>query len=63
MHLFTAFLLTALPASSVSAASYQKTDGTIVDPIMSISQSSPIGYSGNNLEPDADLANADLHDA
>ena len=63
MRLTTLFLIAAFAASTVGAASYQKTDGTIVDPIMSISQSSPIGYSGNNLEPDADLANADLHDA
>jgi len=32
MRLFAMYLLAALAVSSVSAASYQKTDHTIVDP-------------------------------
>jgi len=36
MRLFTLFLLAALAASSVGADSYQKTDGTIVNPILNI---------------------------
>ena len=62
MRLVTLFLIAAFAASTVGAASYQMTDGTIVDPIQSI-----VGgihsYSGINLEPNADLANAYLERA
>jgi hypothetical protein len=34
MRLTTLFLIAAFAASTVAAASYQKTDGTIIDPIM-----------------------------
>ena len=34
MRLTTRFLIAAFAASTVDAASYQKTDGTIVDPIL-----------------------------
>ena len=44
------------------AATYIKTDGTIVDPIMDI-YGSPHSYSGNNLEPSADLFRASLSSA
>ena len=57
MRLVTLFLIAAFAASTVDAASYQKIDGTIVDPILNI-----IGgihdYSGINLEPGADLSGA-----
>ena len=33
MRLTTLFLIAAFAASTVDAASYQKTDGTIVDPL------------------------------
>jgi hypothetical protein len=36
----------------VHAASYQRTDGTIVDPIQSVN-GGDLGYSGNNLGPGA----------
>ena len=61
MRLTTLFLIAAFAASTVDAASYQKTDGTIVDPIMEESPYSPHSYSGANLEPDADLYYAGLY--
>jgi hypothetical protein len=36
MRLTTLFLLATLVATSASAASYQKNNGTIVDPIQSV---------------------------
>ena len=57
---FLAMVLTGLLTGSVAeAASYQKKDGTIVDPILDrlgLTDS----YSGPNLEPDANLRLADL---
>ena len=59
---FLATVLTGLLAGSdAEAASYQKTDGTIIDPILDKSGAAH-SYSGH-LEPDADLANADLYGA
>ena len=61
MRLVTLFLIAAFAASTVGAASYQKTDGTIVDPILfnsnpwGPSPGEPHSYSGVNLEPDAYL--------
>ena len=56
------FLVMCITSSLARAASYQKTDGTIVDPILD-----PSGglhsYNGNNLEPGANLADADLYGA
>ena len=66
MRLVTLFLIAAFAASTVGAASYQKNDGTIVDPILSWwhgsnpSTMEPHSYSGANLEPGADLSGADL---
>ena len=57
--------LVTLASSSAFAASYQRTDGTIVDPI----QCWDFGcvgnhpYSGNNLEPGADLDGANMSNA
>ena len=51
-----------LSAGSASAASYQMTDGTIVDPIQN-TYGGDSAYSGNNLEPGADLQLANLRDA
>ena len=53
------------------AASYEKTDGTIVDPILNLQEAccywpwipTPHSYSGNNLAPSADLTNANLSNA
>ena len=50
--------------SSARAASYQKTDSTIVDPIqISSIEGGNHGYDGENLEPNADLVGVDLHQA
>ena len=54
--------VTLLGGSIVQAASYEKKNGIIVDPILDI-YGSPHSYSGNNLEPNADLFNADLTNA
>ena len=62
MRLFTLFLLATLVATSASAASYQKTDGHIVDPIQSVG-GRDLPYAGNNLEPYADLPFARLREA
>ena len=59
MRLVKLFLLAAFAASAVDAASYQKTDGTIVDPILE-TYGSTHPYSGDNLEPNANLDDADL---
>ena len=67
MRRITLFLFAALAVASVDAASYEQNDGTIVDPIQSIFGGN-LAYTGNNLEPNAnlygaDLTNADLTDA
>ena len=62
MRIFTLFLLAALVTTSVDAASYQKIDGTIVDPIQ-YRGGGDHPYSGSDLMPDADLTNANLTDA
>ena len=66
MYRFTVLVVfvTLLGGSIVQAASYEKTDGTIVGPILD-NNGSPHSYSGNNLEPGANLPwawlpNADL---
>ncbi len=51
--------VTLLTSSIAQAASYKKTDGTVVDPIMN-TFGNPHGYSGNNLEPNANLTDAYL---
>ena len=63
MRLVTLFLIAAFAASTVGAASYQKNDGTIVDPIMNRLNGYPNPYSGANLKPFVDLTGADLSDA
>jgi uncharacterized protein YjbI with pentapeptide repeats len=60
MRLVTVFLIAAFAASTVDAASYQKRDGTILDPIMNYYYSEPLSCSGANLEPYADLTGANL---
>ena len=58
--LFLAMVLTGLLTGSVAeAASYQKTDGTIIDPILDRRDITHY-YSGPNLRPNANLTNADL---
>ena len=54
------FLVTCSTSARTEAASYQKTDGTIVAPILETSGRLHEEYSGNNLEPYADLTNASL---
>ena len=51
-----------LSAGSVSAASYQMRDGTIVDPIKNWF-GGDLAYSGPNLEPGANLVGANLSNA
>ena len=62
MRSFTLFLFALLATTAVDAASYQKIDGTIVNPIQN---RAPFGgdhpYIGNNLEPAADLIGVDLN--
>ena len=55
-------VVTLLSGSVVQGASYQKTDGTIVDPILD-TFGSPLYYSGNTLGPAAKLLEANLHQA
>jgi hypothetical protein len=55
----TLFLCAALAVTSIDAAWYQKTDGTIVNPILDTG-GNPLQYFGGNLEPDAILQTADL---
>ena len=53
----------SLASSSAFAASYQQFDGfTTIDPIQSVSGGNH-PYSGNDLEPGADLSSADLNSA
>ena len=59
MHRITLSIILLFAATFVDAASYQKIDGTIVDPIQSV-EGGDLPYSGNNLEPGADLLGADL---
>jgi hypothetical protein len=59
MRLVTLFLIAAFATSTVDAASYQKTDGTIVDPIR-LTHGGPHSYSGVNLESGENLTGADL---
>jgi hypothetical protein len=51
-----------LTSSVAQAASYQKRDGTVVDPILYTWEDTH-SYSGNNLEPNANLTNANLTNA
>jgi len=60
MRLVTLFLIAAFAASTVGAASYQKTDGTIVDPIWNWALDEPYSYTGEDLKTNANLSNADL---
>ena len=52
----------SLASSSAFAASYQRNDGTIIDPIQSVFGGDLL-YSGNNLEPGAVLSDANLSNA
>ena len=56
------FLFAALAVTSVDAASYVQTDGTIVDPILDI-YGNVLAYSGSNLESIAQLQHASLSHA
>ncbi len=72
MHRITLTIILLLSATCADAAWYQKTDGTIVDPIQNLSGGDH-EYSKGNLEPSAvlehlvltgaDLSDADLSDA
>jgi len=60
MRLVTLFLIAAFAASTVDAASYQKIDGTIVDPIWNWVLDEPHSYTGEDLKANANLSYADL---
>ena len=64
MRMLALLLISAisLASSSAFAASYQQRDETIVDPIQSVNGGNHF-YSGINLEPFANLTDADLSDA
>ncbi len=64
MRMLALLLISAisLASSSAFAASYQQNNGTIVDPIQ-FNTGGNHPYSGNNLEPFANLAGADLNGA
>ena len=53
--------VTLLTSSVAQAASYEMTSGTIVDPILDTG-GSLLYYSGNNLEPGANLTYVDSMD-
>ena len=59
------FLVTCITSALTEAASYQKTDGTIVDPIWGRTNGdlNIHPYTGPNLEPNANLTGADLTEA
>ena len=59
MRRITLIIILLFSATAVDAAWYQKIDGSIVDPIQS-NYGWDLSYSGNNLEPNADLTGADL---
>ena len=63
MYLLRYLLLAALTASSAHAASYQKNDGTLVEPIQSAFDDGVHSYSGPNLAPEANLTGANLSEA
>ena len=54
------FFVTCITSVPTEAASYQKTDGTIVDPIRLIRSGFVHSYSGANLEPYAKISDAKL---
>jgi MYXO-CTERM domain-containing protein len=62
MRTITLFLFAALVVTSVDAASYQKNDGTIVDPILD-NNGNVLSYSGPNFEPSANLFEAETYAA
>ena len=62
MHRIALIMFLVLSARAIDAASYQKKDGTTVDPIQAAT-GGPLPYAGNNLEPNASLKHAVLSGA
>ena len=62
MYRITFVIILLFSATAIDAASYKKNDGTIVDPIQLVT-GGDLPYSGDNLEPSANLWFADLTDA
>ena len=56
-------MLLLMSGGVAGAASYQRTNGTIVDPIQSVFPGIELPYFGSNLEPGADLTGANLSGA
>jgi uncharacterized protein YjbI with pentapeptide repeats len=65
MHKLVLILISALSlaSSSAFAASYQRTDGTIVDPIQSHLLHASHPYAGPNLRPGVSIPNSNLSGA
>ena len=61
MHRITLVIILLVSATCADAAWYQKTDGTVVDPIQNLIAGGDHVYSGNNLLPGADLVGAQLY--
>jgi MYXO-CTERM domain-containing protein len=55
MHRITLTIILVLSATAVDAASYEKIDGAIIDPIIDIG-GDVLSYVGPNLEPSANLS-------
>ena len=62
MRRITLTIILLFSSTTADAASYEKTDGTIVDPIQSV-DGGDLSYSGSNVEPGALLIDADLNNA
>ena len=61
MYRITLVIILLVSATCADAAWYQKTDGTIVDPIQNLIAGGDHVYLGNNLLPGADLVGAQLY--
>ena len=62
IRIFLLFVLLVASVTSADGASYQKTDGTIVDPIKygTLMGEADHPYAGDDLQPTAELSNVDL---
>ena len=63
LYALLTLMLLLMSGGMAGAASYQRTNGTIVDPIQSVFPGIELPYFGSNLEPGADLTGANLFKA
>jgi hypothetical protein len=63
LTLLVLLVVFSMASAGANAASYLRTDGVVVDPIQLRSSNGNHPYSGANLEPFAELENADLWNA